>query len=154
MNWLGCLCLAPLGWLVVQDFRTRTVPVAGMLLFGTLMLSYAAVETGWPSVARHTLGNLALLLLLYAGIWGYLRVRYGRSCPPFRRHVGWGDAWFLIALTPAFDLRTYAWFLTLSLLTTLLVYGLYRRLGGRPATIPLVSALGIAFILYTLLTLR
>lgn len=142
------LFAAPLGWLIVQDLRYRYVSIWVLLLFGVLLLATSWLEHGFEAICLRMLFNVCLLLLLYIGIRLYVRLRYGAKEKPFHKHIGWGDAWFLVALTPAFDLRSYVWFLILSLSVTVLVFMAYQWTAKRTHTIPLVSALGIAFALY------
>ena len=55
-------------------------------------------------------------------------------------------------LAPAFTLRTYVYFLILAFLLTFCGWEIYRRVSGRRVTIPLVSGMGVMYMVF--LTIR
>lgn len=132
-----------------QDFQRRSVQANWLGVFGLLVLLGAFSQCGWQEVLLRLVTNGLLLFFQYGLLRLFLGAWYGRRKHPLRSWLGSGDVWMLAALAPGFGLRGYAWFLTATMLLTLLVYSAYRYLGGgRRQTIPLVSALGIAYIVY------
>ena len=150
MYWVYYLNWIPLFWLIVQDFRSRTIPLSGLIVFGFSTLSIAWFIHGMAVMFLHILCNLILVGLLLGGVKGFLWLRHRNHASLTEKWIGEGDIGFIVCLTPLFDLQTYTWFLTLSLTATLLIYMLYRYLGGTSTTIPLVSTLGITLSVYTL----
>lgn len=150
MYWVYYLNWIPLFWLIVQDFRSRTIPLSGLIVFGFSSLGMAWIIHGMAIMFLHILCNLILLGLLFGSVKGFLWFRHGNRTSLTGKWIGEGDIGFIVCLTPLFDLQTYVWFLTLSFTATLLIYMLYRYLGGTSTTIPLVSTLGITLSVYTL----
>ncbi len=134
-----------------QDFQKRSVQAPWLGVFTLLVLLSALADCGWQQTLWRIAFNGVVLGLMYGSLPLSLSLWYRKKINPWRGWFGSGDFWMLAALAPAFDLRSYTWFVTLSLIMTLSLYGLYRLLDGRRRSIPLVSALSIAYILYTAL---
>ena len=130
------LLFIPLVRLIRSDFRKRRVKITDLLLFGCLQL----FVSGW------------VFLFMVTGVVLYVFIRYGQGRRVMRRLGGIGDGWFCLMLAPAFTLRTYVYFLILAFLLTFCGWEIYRRVSGRRVTIPLVSGMGVMYMVF--LTIR
>lgn len=142
--------LIPAGALALSDFRHRTVSAAWLAVFGMLAAGSVVLADGWMAMLARSGSNLLLLGVLggCVGLWLLLRGRV--SGLRLRDYAGAGDLVFAVLLTPLFDLRGYLIFLLAGSAGSLVWWLAATRITGRPATIPLVGTLGIAYILYTL----
>jgi len=129
--------LAPLAVLAVQDWRTRTVGAAWLVLLFAAAFAGSACADGVRAAATNLGFNLALLALTGAVLLAYSRIRGKR----LRDMLGAGDALFFAALAPAFPPEGYLRASVAMLLCALALWlVLRRRLPSR--AIPLVSLCG------------
>jgi hypothetical protein len=151
MTWSQILYLLPIvpaAVLALSDLRHRSIPVGWLIAFGSCVLLAAAFLSPVRTILHNVLTNILLLGWMFGGVWLYLRLRYRNRTRSFGRYIGSGDVWFVLLLMPLFPLTVYI-VLLLSGFAAGLLYGTAVRLvARRTVTIPLVSALGVAFIVY------
>lgn len=140
----------PLSAMVISDFRRRNIGIAWLLAFYVITVVSSALMHGWRTALLNAAGNIAVLALLFGFLYIYIRARKNRFSS-FREAIGSGDILFLPALAPVFGIRQFAIFLTASFIITLAAWGILWLRGRAPATIPLVSMVGICFVLYGLI---
>ncbi|WP_418535671.1 hypothetical protein [Odoribacter laneus] len=146
------LLFIPLVRLIRSDFRKRRVKITDLLLFGCLQLFVSWWGVGWKELVFRLKGNGWVFLFMVTGVVLYVFIRYGQGRRVMRRLGGIGDGWFCLMLAPAFTLRTYVYFLILAFLLTFCGWEIYRRVSGRRVTIPLVSGMGLMYMVF--LTIR
>ena len=142
--------LIPAGALALSDFRHRTVSAAWLAVFGMLAAGSVVLADGWIAMLARAGGNLLLLGVLGGGVGLWLWAGGRKQGLRLRDYAGAGDLVFAALLTPLFDLRGYLVFLLAGSAGSRVWWLAATRITGRPATIPLVGTLGIAYILYTL----
>ncbi len=140
----------PLAAMVISDFRKRNIGIAWLVLFYAITAASAVLAHGWRTALLNTAGNIVFLALLFGFLYIYIRVRKNRFAS-FGKAIGLGDILFLPALAPVFGVRQFSLFLTASFIVTLVAWSILRLLGRAPSTIPLVSTVGICFIIYSLI---
>ena len=129
--------LVPLAVLAVQDWRTRTVGAAWLVLLFAAAFAGSACADGVRATATNLGFNLALLALTGAVLLAYSRIRGKR----LRDMLGAGDALFFAALAPAFPPEGYLRACVAMLLCALALWLVLRRsLPSR--AVPLVSFCG------------
>ena len=129
--------LVPLAVMAVQDWKTRTVGAAWLVLLFAAAFAGSAYVNGARAAATYMGFNLALLLLTGAALLAYSRIRRKR----LRDMLGAGDALFFAALTPALPPEGYLRASVAMLLCALALWlVLRRRLPSR--AVPLVSFCG------------
>lgn len=145
------LAFFPLVFMIRSDFKERVIGLYPLLIFGILAAGSSGVMYGAEECLLRMVRNGAILLLLVACSILYLSVRYRGGMNPFREYMGSGDLWFLVCLLPSFGMLEYTRFLIVSFLFSLAWWGGYMGWGGKRGTIPLVSTVGICYVVYLLL---
>lgn len=115
--------------MIISDYYSRKISIYPLVGFGIFQF--------WIGRFDDALYNMFLLTFMLCCVWCYLRVRYGRI--EFDDYFGCGDALFLFFLTPCFTLSEFVWFLVIGFLLSLF----YRN-----TTIPLVTTLGITYLIW------
>lgn len=145
------LLLIPLIRLIRSDFKRRRVQIMDLLLFGALQLFIFWWGIGWGELVFRLKVNGWVFLFMVTGVVLYAFIRYGRGGRILKRLGGIGDAWFCLMLAPAFTVRIYVYFLILTFLLTFCVWKIYRGISGRRVTIPLVSGVGLMYIVFLMI---
>lgn len=143
---LRLIPLIPLWLMICSDFRKRRIALIPLLIFALLQSLFVLYSDGYALFIKRLLAN-NLFLILIGGIVLFYYKRKGKN---IRREFGLGDLLFLITLTPAFDPRCFLLFHTIIFSLTLAVWYLLVLFRFRPLSIPLVSAIGIGYTLYTI----
>lgn len=94
--------IIPLAVMMVSDWKTRTVNVVWPAVLFVLAAVGSVLENGAVTALAFTGINVAVILLLAAGLYGYARLRGKR----LGELIGLGDALFFIAIAPVFPRRT------------------------------------------------
>lgn len=128
------LALAPM---IISDIRTRTINVLWLIVFVIVQLYIY----GFSNILYNTI----LLLLMFSGVFVYLFLRYGIKTK-LTKYLGIGDILFLVALTPAFEVRLYVYFLIIGFVFSTIYYLFIEK----SKTVPLVSTLSVSYIIYCL----
>lgn len=115
--------------MIISDYYCRKISIYPLVGFGIFQF--------WIGSLDDALYNMLLLTLLFGCVWCYLIVRYGKIF--FDDYFGCGDALFLLFLTPCFSLSEFVWFLVLGFMFSLFY---------RSTTIPLVTTLGITYLIW------
>lgn len=140
----------PLAFMIRSDFRERVVGVLPLIIFGVLVLLSGGIVYGWKESLFHVVGNGIILIFLAVGVILYLSVKYRRGINPLTSYFGQGDVWFLLCLTPVFEVMEYAWFLVLSFSLSMIVSLFTASWRQRQYGIPLVSTVGVCYLFYLL----
>lgn len=88
--------IIPLAVMMVSGWKTRTVNVVWPAVLFVLAAVESVLENGAVMALVFTGINVAIILLLAAGLYGYARLRGKRLGEP----IGLGDALFFIAIAP------------------------------------------------------
>ena len=145
------LLILPLISLIGSDFRKRHIRLYTLLLFAVLLWSVAFYRYGIYVVVFCVFTNSGILLLWWGGILVWNSVRHRRLRLSLKGLIGTGDILFLFILTPVFTFRNFLFFLIGTGLLGLLYHSLFLK--SRPATIPLVSMMGIGYLFYVFIDL-
>ena len=150
MEWL---LLGPLAVLIDSDFRKRQVSLVLLLIFGILQASICLQEMDTVDFLHRTGLNFLLLVVWGAGIsiWAGLRHKLYRrpGFPDLNHLIGKGDLAFVLCFLPVFPLRGFLIFLLCAFALGLIYWLLFLSSSGK--TIPLVSMLGICYLLVLIL---
>lgn len=146
------LLFIPLSRLIWYDYKKRRVKIADLLLFGGLQFLIVWIGEGWKELVFRLEVNLGVVIWMAGGLVLYDLIRYRQWERLLRRQAGIGDLWFCLLLAPAFTLRAYVFFLTFAFFLTLCIWGIYSRRSRRRVTIPLVSGVGLLYMVF--LTIR
>lgn len=138
--WFYLLLLIPAGVLAWEDFRTRRISVAWLVVLAVGSTAIGVWAMGWRSMLEHTAVNGGLLIVMGAVVACYLRLR--RYCLPDT--FGAGDVVMLTALAPLFTPVEYLRFL-LAACCMALLWWIVRR----SATIPFAGVMSIALAGYS-----
>lgn len=143
---LHLLPVVPALSLAVSDFRHRNIPVCGLAVFASCVLSTAMLFFPVRTVLYNMLTNALLLGWMFGGVWLYLKMRYRRRFGSLGRYIGSGDVCFLLLLTPLFALPSYVVLLLSGFASGLLYWIAVRIIARRETTIPLVTFLNLPLI--------
>lgn len=128
--------------LIVSDLRRREVSLLILIIFGLSLFVRSIKDNGFDSVFSNVLINSLLLILMWGGVYIYMRIRHGR---PLGESIGAGDLIFIWIFTPMWDLMTFTKYLTVGFIVSLTY-----RLFSKQHTIPLVATLAIQFLILEL----
>ncbi len=128
----SAVALAPM---IVSDIRTREVNLLWLLLFGSIQIFF----NGTSNVPI----NACVVLFMLSGMYLYLIAKYGCKSR-ITDYFGIGDILFLLSLTAAFPLREFTYFLITGLIFSIVCWIIMPE----KKTIPLVSTLGITYIIW------
>lgn len=131
--------LIPLALMILSDYKSRTVLLWQLLLFGVMVLTISLVKNGVVPTLTNTAINVAVSLMIGLCVYLYFWLR----CKSVRSVIGKGDILFILFLTPFFTPRLYLIFMVVSFVATLLMWGIYLLAGKRSANIPLISGVGM-----------
>jgi hypothetical protein len=144
--WLSLLIMLTLLLIIYEDFRYRAVKV----IYYVLLLGALAFQQ-WYEVGPEMLVIQAFLnvlyialLLIFAALYFYIK---NRRFELFQ-YIGPGDLLFLGALACWFDPVGFVWFNTASLIVSLLLHMLFKRLKQypHPDTVPLAGMQALCFV--------
>jgi hypothetical protein len=137
--------------MVVSDLRKRNIKVIWLTAFYAATYISSIAVSGWMTALLNAACNIIFLALLFGFLYVYVGIVRKNRYGSFSRAIGTGDILFLPALAPLCDVVQFAGFLICSFALTLLGWGVLRLLGRAPKTIPLVSTVGMCFIIYALI---
>ena len=149
---IGSLLL--LGWMSLQDFRTRSIQVwlLPAIILCMLLAVWPAQETG-RALLSNFMVNAALLGIQFFLLWCVVSLRNRRWIKLVNTQIGLGDILLLVVLAPFFSPLNffvfYVFGLVFALCVTLLVRSVHPQ---RWREIPLAGLLGLP--LMVLCTLR
>lgn len=146
MEWVLVFPLIPM---IIQDFKYRRVSLLTIILFGVLQICVCVWKYGIAQTGYNMLANMICLVIIstFVSIYAFFRFRKNK------RLIGAGDIIFLLLLSPYFLLPFLLYFLIGSCLVALIGWGigaLFRK--NTKKTIPLISYLGICYLLVILLS--
>lgn len=130
--------LIPLTLMIFSDYKSRTVVLWQLLLFGLIVLVTSTVENGIRLACTYLTINIFTSLLVGLSVCTYFWIRY-RSVQSI---IGKGDILFILFLTPLFPPRVFLVFMLVSFTVTLLTWCIYTLFRGQTANIPLISGVG------------
>ena len=133
--------IIPLAVMMVSDWKTRTVNVVWPAVLFVLAAVGSVLENGAVMALVFTGINVAIILLLAAGLYGYARLRGKR----LGELSGLGDALFFIAIAPVFPPEDYIRAVIVMLLCSLALWAILRKKFSLD-TIPLITFCGIPLI--------
>lgn len=130
--------LIPLVMMIISDYRSRTVVLWQLLLFGMVVIIISLVENGLRVTGMNLAVNIFLCLLTGLGVYLYFLLKY----KSVNSIIGKGDILFILFLTPFFTPRLFLVFMLVSFVATLLMWGIHTLIGRNNANIPLISGIG------------
>lgn len=132
--------------MVISDFRKRVINAYLLAVFALLVIYSVYANEGIYLLKTRILWNVAFLLYMFSVMIAYLWLTKRQ----ISESIGIGDILFIFTIAPLFELREFIIFLILAFVATLIFYALLSRY--YPAkTIPLVSGVGISFIVYDII---
>lgn len=132
--------------MVISDFRKRVINAYLLAIFALLVIYSVYTNEGVYLLKTRVLWNVAFLLYMFSVMMAYLWLTKRQ----ISQLIGSGDILFIFTITPLFELREFIVFLTLAFAATLIFYALLSRYYPTK-TIPLVSCVGISFIVYDII---
>ncbi|RNC63882.1 hypothetical protein [Proteiniphilum sp. X52] len=131
--------LIPLVLMILSDYKSRTVVLWQLLLFGATMLIISLTENGLRPTCVNLAINIFLSLWIGLGVYSYFLLKY----KSVQSVMGKGDILFVLFLTPFFTPRSFLIFMLVSCLATLLMWGIYIFLRKGNSNVPLISGIGV-----------
>lgn len=131
--------LIPLVLMILSDYKSRTVVLWQLLLFGITVLITSLVENGLRPTGMNIAINTFLSLLIGLGVYIYFLLKY----KSVQSIIGKGDILFMLFLTPFFTPRLFLVFMLVSFVATLLMWGIYTFIRKHNTNIPLISGVGV-----------
>lgn len=144
LSWISLLLLPPAAGIVREDVGCRRVSVVCIILLGGAAFVAGCIATDWRTTLTYAGCNAAVLLLLTACLWVWMRLR-GKT---LRHGFGSGDLAAAAATAPYFAPICYVRFLIVACAASLVWWcacGMRRR-----RTIPFAGILCGVLIVYTL----
>lgn len=133
------LILIPLVLMILSDYKSRTVVLWQLLLFGITVLIISLMENGLRPTGMNITINIFLSLLTGLGVYIYFLLKY----KSVQSVIGKGDILFILFLTPFFTPRGFLVFMLVSFAATLLMWGIYILLRKGNSNVPLISGIGV-----------
>lgn len=137
------LLIITLCFLIVSDFRSKSVYVWQILLFFVAQLLYCFLSADKLAIIHNMITNSLFLVFLSLCMGIYIFIRFREKS----KLIGWGDILFVFALTPYFTLHRFLVFMIISMILSLSGWAVYYLMGRRSKEIPLVSTIGICYCL-------
>jgi hypothetical protein len=146
-RFIDILCIATLGILSWQDFRSRKIAwwllpiLAGVFLMSSMQKNSAGEMT------REFLLNIIFLIAQFLFLWIWFLIKNKRISKIMDTQIGWGDVLFMICIALAFSPANFLVFYVLGMIATLLATITFRLLrSGKENEIPLAGALALPLI--------
>ncbi len=131
--------LIPLALMIISDYKSRTVVLWQLLLFGVIVLITSLVENEVIPTSINLAINISVSLLIGASVYLYFLVRYKSA----QMVIGKGDVLFILFLTPLFTPRLFLLFMLVSFIATLLMWFIATPVRRNNAHVPLISGIGL-----------
>jgi hypothetical protein len=148
---LSILLIITLGIVIYQDFRFRAVSWIVFPLIFSMILAKSIAEHLWINTVQDLAWNTLFLMFQFSFLYGYFSIKSKRFLKLDNRYIGLGDLLFLLAITPMFSPVLFIPFLILSLLFTLIIYGVFAIIvRDEHYPIPLAGVLAGCLELYIL----
>ncbi len=137
-SWITLFLFLGYGWITWQDFKLREVYlISYILIWGLLSTKFIflkSIDLGTIKVNCAILGIVLSLLVFY-----YL-LRYGLNfLERLEAGIGFGDILLLPVLITSFSPFNFAFFLVVSLLISLIYWGINQLLISKEPTVPLAG---------------
>lgn len=133
--------------IVYQDLKQRTIHVILPVLLFVFSLVYNYYSK--TLLLSYTVYNTAFILINIVGLFLYYSIKNKRIHNPIDNQIGLGDIVFFFAITPLFNLKTFALYFVLSLVASLLMHGI-AALFLEVKTIPLAGYMSLCLLGYML----
>ena len=135
------LTFLPLAVMVDSDVRSRTVSAGWLLTFCTILWALLIRVYGMGAFLTCALSNLILLGLLGLALCGYFCFRRKK----LSEMMGLGDALFLVAVMPFFEMEPFLYYLITTSILALVVWPFFRKVQPHLVGIPFVSVAGFCW---------
>lgn len=122
-------------WLAVSDFKSRLVPLMGLILYCISAAAYGTVHYGWYVSVVQTIFNMLIASTMFLALNVYFCLKYRRVSSIVDKAIGKGDIVFLSISALLFNPVFYLYFLIISCAVGL-VYHVFDKSSG----IPLITA--------------
>lgn len=132
--------------MVISDFRRRVINTYLLAIFALLVIYSVYINEGVYLLKTRILWNGTFLLYMFSVMSVYLWL----TKRPISKSIGIGDIMFIFTITPLFEFREFIIFLVLAFAATLIFHALFSMYNPT-RTIPLVSGVGISFIVYDII---
>ena len=134
------MILIPVVLMILSDYKSRTVILWQLLLFGVIVLLVSLVKNGLQLTSMNIAMNMILSILTGLGVYLYFLVKYKSA----QSIIGKGDILFILFLTPFFTPRLFLLFMLVSFVATLAMWGIHALVRKHNASdIPLITGLGL-----------
>ena len=121
-------------WLAVSDFKSRLVPLTGLILYSISAAAFGLVQFGWYMFVVQATCNIFLAGLIFLLLKIYFYVRY-RVSSIIDEAIGKGDVMYLAISALLFNQITYIHFCIASCSV-----GLLYHMFDNKSEIPLITA--------------
>lgn len=136
--------LIPLLLMILSDYRSRTVVLWQLLLFGITVLVMSLAENRLIVTGMNIAINIFLSLLIGLFVYLYFLLKY----KSVQSIIGKGDIMFILFLTPFFSPRVFLIFMLISFIATLIMWGIHTLVSKHNNDIPLISGVGLCFTVF------
>lgn len=134
------MILIPVVLMILSDYKSRTVILWQLLLFGVIVLLVSLAKNGLQLTSMNIAINMILSILAGLGVYLYFLVKYKSA----QSIIGKGDILFILFLTPFFTPRLFLLFMLVSFVATLTMWGIHALVRKHNANdIPLITGLGL-----------
>jgi hypothetical protein len=128
--------------LIWQDFSDRSVAVWVLIAFSAVLLAEAFFQRTVSDVFSTSGYNIVFLCLEALVLFVYYFFRY-RNAKKLFQSIGGADVWLLLALCVSFSTANYIFFLTFTMILSLVIYIVYRMIfPSATRQIPLAGLVG------------
>ncbi len=130
---MGCSLLI----ITYQDFKDRSIHLAWLI--AVFLCAIALLWIQGQALSDLISPVLFVIIVLFV-LWIYLSLKQKRFLNPLKNHIGLGDVFFFLAITPLFNLHNYMLFFITGMLLSLIVSGLFTK---KNRMIPLAGILAL-----------
>lgn len=125
--------------MVISDYRSRTVVLWQLILFGAMVLIFSIIDKGQYATFLNLSANTIISVIIGLSVYIYFWLKY----KSVQSIIGKGDILFILFMTPLFPPRMFIGFMLSSFLVTLLLWGVHSFVVKRNDNIPLISGVGL-----------
>lgn len=133
---------------IVSDFRQRRVSVVWLVAVFTASFAAATHTESCMSALSHLLSCTIVVAMLMLCLWGYTKLRYGRSAS-LADSFGAGDWCYMLSLCPLFPPTDMLKLLIAAAVTATAWHTAVDR--GRRSTVPFAGFTALTFICITVI---
>ncbi len=120
-----------------QDIKYRRIHIILPIII--FIVSYLELKQHHNAPSLLVIYNSAFFMLIFLVLTLYMSLKNKSFLNPFTNYFGLGDLLYFIAITPLFVLRNYILFFILSMIFSLLMQGVLKKVMPHNSTVPLAG---------------